>query len=99
MNLLTHTHVCIHSILSLSLSTVCSIYQTFYLLHEEGFFVGASSGFNVAAAVQVSHITVVKKSCTFFQSSVFISLISVIRLLKTWDLAILLSLVCVIVDR
>ena len=27
--------------------------QTFYLLHEEGFFVGASSGLNVAAAVQV----------------------------------------------
>ena len=27
--------------------------QTFYLLHEEGFFVGASSGLNVAAAVKV----------------------------------------------
>lgn len=30
------------------------ISQTFYLLHEEGFFVGASSGLNVAAAVQVN---------------------------------------------
>ncbi|XP_064398039.1 uncharacterized protein LOC135344719 isoform X2 [Halichondria panicea] len=28
--------------------------MTFYLLHEEGFFVGASSGLNVAAAVQVA---------------------------------------------
>ena len=27
--------------------------QVFYLLHEEGFFVGASSGLNVAAAVKV----------------------------------------------
>ena len=27
--------------------------QTFFLLHEEGFFVGASSGLNVAAAVKV----------------------------------------------
>jgi cysteine synthase len=25
----------------------------FYLLHEEGFFVGASSGLNVSAAVEV----------------------------------------------
>jgi cysteine synthase A len=28
--------------------------MTFYLLHEEGFFVGASSGLNVTAAVQVA---------------------------------------------
>ena len=28
--------------------------MTFYLLHEEGFFVGASSGLNVAAAVKVA---------------------------------------------
>ena len=28
-------------------------FQTFFLLHEEGFFVGASSGLNVAAAVKV----------------------------------------------
>ena len=33
--------------------------QTFRLLHEEGFFVGASSGLNVAAAVKVSHQLVV----------------------------------------
>jgi len=31
-------------------------WQTYYLLHEEGFFVGASSGLNVAAAVKV-HLT------------------------------------------
>ena len=29
------------------------LFQTFFLLHEEGFFVGASSGLNVAAAVKV----------------------------------------------
>ena len=92
-------HMFVYTLYSLSLSPLFVCSQTFYLLHEEGFFVGASSGLNVAAAVQVSHTTVVKKSCTFFQSSVFISLISVIRLLKTWDLAILLSLVSVIVDR
>ncbi len=28
--------------------------QTFRLLHEEGFFVGASTGLNVTAAVQVA---------------------------------------------
>ncbi len=42
---------------SLSLSLSLCLYtftQTFYLLHEEGFFVGASSGLNVAAAVKVS---------------------------------------------
>ena len=33
---------------------VILLMQTFYLLHEEGFFVGASSGLNVAAAVKVS---------------------------------------------
>ena len=32
--------------------------QTFRLLHEEGFFVGASSGLNVSAAVKVCmHLT------------------------------------------
>ena len=31
-------------------------FQVFYLLHEEGFFVGASSGLNVAAAVQVFNV-------------------------------------------
>ena len=31
-----------------------ALVQTFYLLHEEGFFVGASTGLNVAAAVQVA---------------------------------------------
>ena len=30
--------------------------QTFRLLHEDGFFVGASSGLNVAAAVQVAKL-------------------------------------------
>jgi cysteine synthase A len=30
-----------------------AVAMTFYLLHEEGFFVGASSGLNVAAAVRV----------------------------------------------
>lgn len=30
------------------------IFQTFRLLHEEGFYVGASSGLNVAAAVRVA---------------------------------------------
>ena len=30
-----------------------TVAQTFYLLYEEGFFVGASSGLNVAAAVKV----------------------------------------------
>ena len=35
---------------------MCCTLQTYYLLHEEGFFVGASSGLNVAAAVQVSCI-------------------------------------------
>ena len=38
----------------------------FYLLHEEGFFVGASSGLNVAAAVQVllqlQHIVTIEVS-------------------------------------
>jgi cysteine synthase len=38
----------------------------FYLLHEEGFFVGASSGLNVAAAVQVllqlQHIVTIEAS-------------------------------------
>ena len=45
---------------TLSLSPFLSPYscvQTFYLLHEEGFFVGASSGLNVAAAVKVSPCT------------------------------------------
>lgn len=32
-------------------------FQVFYLLHEEGFFVGASTGLNVAAAVQVFNET------------------------------------------
>ena len=32
--------------------------QTFSLLHEEGFFVGASSGLNVAAAVKVRYVSV-----------------------------------------
>ncbi|CAB3989856.1 cysteine synthase 1-like [Paramuricea clavata] len=32
-----------------------SVEMVFYLLHEEGFFVGASSGLNVAAAVQVAN--------------------------------------------
>ncbi|CAI8040114.1 Cysteine synthase 1 [Geodia barretti] len=31
-----------------------AVAMTFYLLHEEGFFVGASSGLNVAAAVRVA---------------------------------------------
>lgn len=31
------------------------MFQTFRLLHEEGFCVGASSGLNVAAAVQVQY--------------------------------------------
>lgn len=31
-----------------------AVHMTFYLLHEEGFFVGASSGLNVAAAVKVA---------------------------------------------
>lgn len=31
-----------------------AVEMTFYLLHEEGFFVGASSGMNVAGAVQVA---------------------------------------------
>ena len=30
------------------------LFQTFRLLHEEGFFVGASTGLNVSAAVQVA---------------------------------------------
>jgi len=30
--------------------------MTFFLLHEEGFFVGASSGLNVAAAVKVAEM-------------------------------------------
>lgn len=32
-----------------------AVKMTFRVLHEEGFFVGASSGLNVAAAVQVAH--------------------------------------------
>ena len=41
------------------ISAICHVkeifccFQTFFLLHEEGFFVGASSGLNVAAAVKV----------------------------------------------
>ena len=38
-----------------SVEVQCNCFvQTFYLLHEEGFFVGASSGLNVAAAVEVN---------------------------------------------
>ncbi|XP_058940074.2 uncharacterized protein [Pocillopora verrucosa] len=33
-----------------------AVEMTFYLLHEEGFFVGASSGLNVAAAVKVAEM-------------------------------------------
>ena len=40
--------------LLLTFIKVCFLFfQTFFLLHEEGFFVGASSGLNVAAAVKV----------------------------------------------
>ena len=45
MNIYTGMHCHLH---------VYIFSQTFYLLHEEGFFVGASSGLNVAAAVKVS---------------------------------------------
>lgn len=43
------------TLLSYCVLPVCALVlsQTFRLLHEEGFFVGASSGLNVAAAVQV----------------------------------------------
>ena len=44
-----------HSLPPPSISLSLSL-KTFYLLHEEGFFVGASSGLNVAAAVKVSSI-------------------------------------------
>ena len=40
-----------------------SIFQTFRLLHEEGFFVGASTGLNVAGAVKV----IVYELSVFFQ--------------------------------
>ena len=40
--------------LSLGIEALFNLFlQTFFLLHEEGFFVGASSGLNVAAAVKV----------------------------------------------
>ena len=56
--------------------------QTFYLLHEEGFFVGASSGINVAAAVQVhSNQIHLHKN---FNSAVMIVLL--IRLFKASNL-------------
>lgn len=39
---------------ALHMEDVKSVQMTFWLLHEEGFFVGASSGLNVAAAVDVA---------------------------------------------
>ena len=39
----------------MSHSAAVLFWQTYYLLHEEGFFVGASSGLNVAAAVKVCY--------------------------------------------
>lgn len=35
-------------------SASITLFQTFRLLHEEGFYVGASSGLNVAGAVEVA---------------------------------------------
>ena len=45
-----HTHL----LRFCNLNTSLFAFQTFRLLHEEGFYVGASSGLNVIAAVQVA---------------------------------------------
>lgn len=52
--------------------------QTFRLLHEEGFFVGASTGLNIAAAKQVAELmgpghTIVTCLCDTGQVSTFTS--------------------------